>query len=470
MIKPYTVPLNSLVELTETFGDLVVLLCAIPWHILASLYHRVIPWGRSKPTSKEADPKPAAPVDKPTEVAKEQLKSAESTEHGTARSRRRPLQDAQTRSRTSHTVKEAAAVANKPHKPVVDKAAHEIWYPPPPAYDESPPNESTDLADVTVDDWHQYEPFPAAYPATPLPTRKPLFVPEIPAPPPLEGISEDQSYYYSYIAEESVQVEEQGFQESLRSPRETPRSAGVLSDDDLRSPGTLGTDIEDEEMDYEDDVEEEEDDFDVTLRTPAIKRVQNMSNGTTSSMDRDSNTSTEFNTVYGGSPLRTRTNSEASATTSGSETTSLAGTKRPISSIQESRPLRQPLKERLPSSQTIRGARGTVRAPLSLGTARSSSSTHSRENRDKAAAAVAAAAADDTSSLAPKRRRVALARDGQASRKPTLRVATSAEAASAKDAMVRKTAAVTAVPRATQARTLMPGLKSAARSRSGGGA
>ena len=180
-------PLDGLVELTETFGDLVVLLCAIPIHLLVSVYHRITPWRRSKPEPKEEEPKLAPAVEKPAEATKEPAKAAESMENGTTRARRRPLQNAQTRSRTSQTVK-ATAATNGHHKPAAEKQAHEIWYPPPPAYDESPPSEpgSEHPGDVTVEDWRKYEPFPAAYPPTPLPARAPLSVPDVPAQPPLE--------------------------------------------------------------------------------------------------------------------------------------------------------------------------------------------------------------------------------------------------------------------------------------------
>ncbi|KAJ3537150.1 hypothetical protein NM688_g6730 [Phlebia brevispora] len=419
MVKPYARPLDSLVELTETFGDLVVLLYAIPYHVLASIYRRIMPRRQPEPTAtppEEHTPKPQEKKAQASKVSTEyQRKSSEPTEHGTVRARRRPLQESHVRARSSqHT--NTATGANGVSKHTSEKSHHEIWYPPP-AYDESPPNEpsipdvaiaAANAANMSLDEWRRYEAFPAAYPPTPLPQRVALSVPEMPVPPPLEGITEEQSYYYSYIAEDSVQVEEQGFQESLRLPLSR-------SED------------EDEEMDYE-----EEDDFDVTLRTPALKRVHNMSNATASSMDRDSNASTEFNTVYGGSPLRTRTNSVASnasnaTTTSESDTSSLAGKKRPISSVQESRPLRAPLRDRLPSSQTVRQSRSTihlnVRPPSAISRAKTSSSASGAENKD---------AGDDTSSLAPKRRKVAPAKeegkkDAFPVRRPTVRVDTNAK-------------------------------------------
>ena len=41
MIKPYSAPLDSLLEITDTFGDLVVLILAIPYHMVMWVYYRL---------------------------------------------------------------------------------------------------------------------------------------------------------------------------------------------------------------------------------------------------------------------------------------------------------------------------------------------------------------------------------------------------------------------------------------------
>ena len=355
MIKPYSAPLDSLLEITDTFGDLVVLILAIPYHMVMWVYYRLARKKAPKVEVKVEEVQIAAEGESegrsPLDAGEDKESAPTITEHGTVRTRKRPLQDAHERARVTRAG--STAVSSTTTKKGTQKSAHEIWYPPPPAYDESPPNEPNDrhpglptppaddhvplVRDNSMDEWRRYEPFPAAYPATPSHPRIQMIVSEERArPPQLEDVSEDQSYYYSYSANETLQAEEQDFHESLLLPREEPRSAGDLSDDDHRGVGMAS----DPEMDVEE--ESDDDEFNVTLRTPfAIKRVQNMSNMTSSSMDRDSNISSAgLSTVDNGSPLmRTRTNSGASAALYDSDS-SVAGKKRPLSSTEVARPLR----------------------------------------------------------------------------------------------------------------------------------
>lgn len=255
----------------------------------------------------------------------------------------------------------------------------------------------------------------------------------------LDNISEEQSYYYSYIADDTVEVEEQGFQQSLQLPREIPLSAGGLSDVHHSAEGVFSSE---DEMDYEED---DDDDFNVTLRTPfALKRVQNMSNATTSSLDRDSNISTGLSTIDDASPIRTRTNSAASGSSS-----SVAGRKRPLPSMEDSRPLRVPLKDRPPtSSQTVRVRPSSihlnVRPPLQINRTRTSTSSSGTENNLKEVV-------DDASSVAAKMRRVGTREESRKEpvRRTTIRPSVQV---GVKESVVRRTASVTSIPRNTQPR------------------
>ena len=162
MVKPYTRPLDSLLEITDTFGDLVVLICAIPFHMCMSVYHRFVP---PKPENsvpeieEETQAKPNGERKMSSSSVANEDEIAEGPARGTVRVRRRPLQDAHERAqstRAANTIKPA----NGGPKASTHKAVHEIWYPPPPAYDESPPSEANEtlpdvssVQDASVDEW-----------------------------------------------------------------------------------------------------------------------------------------------------------------------------------------------------------------------------------------------------------------------------------------------------------------------------
>lgn len=169
-----------------------------------------------------------------------------------------------------------------------------------------------------VDEWRMYEPFPAAYPPTPLPSTSRL--PNVGRPlsaAPLGGIAEgtngddhSNDTREEHLADEDEDPEDE--EDEMIGVHE-----GVLSEQDMEV---------DEEDDYE---EEEEDDFNITLQTPQpISRYQNFSAASSADPNDDS---TGLSTVDLGSPLRTRTNSEAS-TLAGSESTSssVVGKKRTL--------------------------------------------------------------------------------------------------------------------------------------------
>ena len=298
MVKPYAVTLDAVLEFIQQVGDLVLLLCAIPFHLLSSFYYRWIS-RKAKSDTPEESIKDKEEPEKPSEK-----QEATETEFGKTRSRKRALHDAHAKSASQTSTIKA---------PVPRKVAPEIWRPPPPAYDESPPAVPVGLptpptdADLLsarnqyVDEWRQYEAFPSAYPATPAHSVSGL---------PQSSYSTPLSSFTATAQHISDDNSGQVFPRSLQSLREleNPDFEGDLSDDLHENDGVHT----DEEMSVDEDYEEEEDDFNVTLATPyPLSRIMNVSNMTAGS--GDGGDSVGFDTFDEESPLQTRTNSQASA-------------------------------------------------------------------------------------------------------------------------------------------------------------
>lgn len=347
MIKPYTETLDALLEFIQQLGDLIAVLCAIPISIVSPIYHRF--FSRKEPAPPEIED-PVIPP-KPEDFGR--------SEFGETRSRKRALHNA-------HAKATAASSGSQVHTKESTKATHEIWHPPPPAYDESPRRVSAGLPTPPsedqmgapkhpyVDEWRQYEAFPAAYPATPLHTTSGL-----PSTLPPDYAARLASM--GGITEEADETHEQSFYMSLQSPRESPNpdSDGALSDDHYTHPGVHT----DDEMSVDEEDYEEEDDFDVTLRTPyPLSRIMNVSGMTADSQATDD--STGLDTIDDGSPLQTRTNSTASSSSQPDSPT--AGRKRRAPSpTRLAKDVRPVVPRRSTAQDTIRARPASTRPPLS---------------------------------------------------------------------------------------------------------
>ena len=308
------------------------------------------------------------------------------------RARRRPLETAHARSKSSSapaTKSSTLPSGNNNPQPnhTRQRSQPEIWNPPPSAYNDGvnagistptrPQREPSALptppADsVEIDEWRQYEPFPSAYPPTPLTHTATLPPPSERVGDGLQGISEEPGVVDEWRKYEPLPAAYPptplpstsrlpsaasdralgGILESRGSGKHAidPNDDAIEDEQDDQEHEEAYYEDEDEEMegihsetlsehdmevdeDYDEDDydEEEEDDFDITLQTPhPISRIRNYSSNTTST-DADPNDSTGLSTVDLGSPLRTRNNSEVS-TLGGSDRSSVAGRKRTLGS------------------------------------------------------------------------------------------------------------------------------------------
>ena len=334
LVKPYTETLDSILESFQQFGDLALLLCAVPLHLVSSVYRRWIL--RERPVTAEE-----------TETPSDEQEASVS-EFGQTRARKNILRNAHLKTATAY-----------PSTP-----SHDVWHPPASAYEGSPPGRPVGLPtppaedqlfytpSQNVDEWRQYEAFPSAYPATP-PSRTSGLPPIYPSlRSSLDGLPNDT-------------IDQPGFYQSLQLPRESPYpdSDGNLSDERHYYAGVQT----DGEMSVDEDYEE--DDFNVTLRTPyPLSRIMNVSGMTVTSEESQSNDSTGLSTIDYGSPLQTRTNSEAS-NNDYSDASSTAGKKRSLPAAIRNIPTTRPvMRERLDAQDTVRvkpsSTRPSVRLPL----------------------------------------------------------------------------------------------------------
>ncbi|THH30338.1 hypothetical protein EUX98_g3855 [Antrodiella citrinella] len=321
------------------------------------------------------------------------------TVHGAVRSRRRPLESAHARTNSGRPQLAASRFSSRDRaaqssRSQTDKK-YEVWVPPQAAYDEEhleliPPHRE-DLHPLAAghrnsgDDWRKYEPFPSAYPATPLvstsrlpsdrpardsmvviseeprfdepgdwrqyeafpsaypatPLHKAAGLPPSGPPPPqshLDGVPEEASD--TEMSDNPLERDERDFQGSLERQREVLSPNSASSSDLEDNPGAQraggeaveeGMDIDESYGDDEDeDGDDDEYDFDVTLRTPArMSRLENISKASSTLTDASTGLSTGLSTVDNGSPFRTRTNSDASTLLNGSDSSSVVGHKRP---------------------------------------------------------------------------------------------------------------------------------------------
>ena len=238
---------------------------------------------------------------------------------------------------------------------------HEIWYPPPTAYEEddegnratpkpegaatssSTDSEITLVSVEEVDEWRLYPKFPSAYPPTPLITLTRLVSADLDANPRINGSG----------LPKIDEVSNEGFRLSLSPPLDATNS-GSFGDlgDEKHNLGIHET-REDDDMTMSDDrdismadstldEDDEEDEFNVTLQTPVPVRVINetrfhaskMTSRTTSLATTMSTRSLSagLSTVDNGSSLRTRSSldSISSAAISSGEDSPVIGKKRPL--------------------------------------------------------------------------------------------------------------------------------------------
>ncbi|KAI0322465.1 hypothetical protein OF83DRAFT_733388 [Amylostereum chailletii] len=320
--------------------------------------------------------------------------------------------------------------------------AHEIWHPPPSAFDDPPDYDShippgprmsmpepviPSLGGSQVDDWRMYPPFPSAYPPTPVvPTAVPQtqrgsMYPSIPEHEPISNSSKD---------------DRQDFGQSLLLPREpaNPGSVGSLSDD-MQIFGVQDNNtrylVSDDSYDNHDGYETEEDSFDVTLRTPfqlrahkaaPVSRAQSGTSTATAATDVSSTYShtTGLSTVGYASSLRTRTSSQATSVQASDS--SVVGKKRPLP-----RPARIPVRH---VASTIPRTPGRRAHPNGTGrsrrvSVRPSPPRRQRRVKEDIVDLDSDRSDSDESSLAAKRRRVGTtSRQSKVTRAPPIRTRT----------------------------------------------
>lgn len=376
LVKPYAATLDSVLEFITQVGDLLFLLCAVPFHLISSMFDTV--WNRWILRKRAAPQEPAEPAS-PVEEEEKQQKGP--TEHGETRTRRRALHNAHIKAAAEPPSPEVSIYATP-------KAAPEISQPSASAYQDSPPRPTVGLPTPPaedrvkkpkyVDEWRQYEAFPSAWPASP--------------PSNVSGLPSDSIPSLDDVLAGAAKESQQGFRRSLQLSRESlnPDSDDNLSDD---REARTGVHIDDD-MEIDEQYEDDEDDFNVTLRTPyPLSRIMNVS-GMTATIDDDSyDESTGISTTDYDSPLRTRTNSDASAPSlDGSPST--AKKRRLPSPARLNKVARPVMRERSGTQDTIRAkaapTRPSVRAPLV--TRKQSSKGESSANEG-----VGAEEADDTS-------------------------------------------------------------------------
>ncbi|OCH94298.1 hypothetical protein OBBRIDRAFT_747968 [Obba rivulosa] len=339
-IKPYASTIDTVIEVTSSFCDLIFLVVTMPYYFVVDTYRR---W-RYPPASPTPTPDPSQEGDVPransttehsrSERARDQSTAARQRAQRTTQIPRRlteqeaaqisggRAQEVRKSRKESRNVEPEAKPATGRRQPsaipelvsrrsstretapsLEPPPAYEIWYPPPSAYDAetnpmsglpTPPAEKL-ASDAAVlepeDDWRQYPAFPSAYPPTPLPAAaKVLSTNAAPlVPPSFSDIAEESAddSRLSMIAEDSTPRKpgaEGDFQQSLQPPREFlhPDSDGDSSDNGDSVQGVESVSLDsvvvggEDESMDEDEDEDEEDEFNVTLATPFPVRTMRL--------------------------------------------------------------------------------------------------------------------------------------------------------------------------------------------------
>lgn len=388
LIKPYVDTLDPLLDLARDIGDFLFALSQVPlnyvlslcsglsWHTeenesAADFSENTPGLSTTRSSSDSSIPivaKAYATVDVNSRVAEKRSVAVRSVSDNRVRPKsRHPSVDSYESMSLRVRHSKSSSMSTLPHYPnnTVGRiharpsntrtAAHQIWYPPPPAYEEeygrshssikrpemaniSTPNLATPPPAVVVsepadEDWRGYPPFPSAYPPTPMAASHSLPG----ATPSGQNISINspsaQITVISPIPEDALVDRGQDFDVSLQQAHEpaSPGSSSYSSDansslqvhpsiDGFQSSG--GVDSQDENEDaYMDD----EDDFDVTLRTPYRSFPSSVASNASSSVGSlPSALSTS---------LRTSSSSESTRSFHTSDSSQYAGQKRPYPTV-----------------------------------------------------------------------------------------------------------------------------------------
>lgn len=420
LIKPYVDTLDPLLDLARDIGDFlfalsqvplnyVLSLCSgLPWHTeenesAADLSENTPELSTTRSSSDSSIPiaaKAYTTVDSNSRVAEKRSVAVRSIPDNRVRpkSRHPPVDSYESMSlRMRHS--KSSSMTTLPHyntvgrihaRPTINNtrtAAHQIWYPPPPAYEEehrrsrssigrsemanvSTPNLATPPPAVVVsepadEDWRGYPPFPSAYPPTPLAASHSLPGAMLSG----QNISINspsaQITVISPIPEDTLVDRSQDFDVSLQQAHApvSPGSSGCSSDansslqvhpsiDEFQSFGGVGSQDENEDA-YMDD----EDDFDVTLRTPYRSFPSSVASNASSSVG---SLPSALTTNDNASSLRTSSSSESAHSFHTSDSSHYAGQKRPYPAVTMTS--RTAAVSAIPRNTTMRG-KATTTAP-----------------------------------------------------------------------------------------------------------
>lgn len=360
-LKPYTETLDTLLDFMSLTCDIALAAIGVPVKPVIDFWKRRFGRGDVSSHDEPTDHRNADTTQLNGRVSEEKP----SHEPAVARSQiSRPSAIRKSSSRSSSTSipkengRPFTAVSRSTSSDATNK--HEIWYPPPSAYDDGEDNDdqnpqrklapsfmdsqATLVTVEEVDDWRQYPQFPAAYPPTPLVTLTRL------APTTLGADVQANGSTLPKIDE----APKQGFRQSLSPPLEImdSDSDGNLSDNKVKAgvhqavEDNRGITVSgDPDVSMADtskmDEEEEEDEFNMTLRTPipvqrvvrALVHASNISRSTSLATTISKRSlSTGLSTVDNGSSLRTRSSldSLSSGTKSSGEDSPVIGKKRPL--------------------------------------------------------------------------------------------------------------------------------------------
>jgi hypothetical protein len=405
-MKPYTSTLDSILDFSLLLGDIAAYTVMRP-------IHRVQEWWDSDETLWQlfswrgvSDSIEQTQIPNIAEITATAARALEAPSPAAERSASPPLPSSPGRNPFYVQPEQANGLKppfSQPVQPLDGAQMPESWYPPPPAYHDiasgenglqpdqrqqdksrspspggdvipaannvwstadgstsQPPVASSSSTSpgmpepVMVDPWRLYEPFPAAYPPTPLPASPsilPAFRPQT-TPGAVPSIKEE--------------VEE---------PIERPATAPSLSD---RKPSPIPQERsgDEEESESEEDTveEEEEDSFNVTLRTPNVPLPQRMTTLNVSSSSAQSR-STALTTVHQES-LRTSvetetdsdSDSDSSSSSASTSSSSISGSRHRRSSSGTSYDVRTqlPAYERIWVGNTVVGVRPRQVTPPQL--------------------------------------------------------------------------------------------------------
>ncbi|KAG1783026.1 hypothetical protein EV702DRAFT_1059685 [Suillus placidus] len=393
LIKPYVDTLDPLLDLARDIGDFLFALSQVPLNHVLSLCSG-LPWhtdenesaadfsentpelSTTRSSSDSSIPivaKACATVDSNPRVAEKRSVGVRSVSDNRVRpkSRQPPVDSYESMSlRVRHS--KSSSMTTLPHYPNntvgriharppisnTRKAAYQIWYPSPPAYEEehrrsrssigrseianvSTPNFANPppavvVSEPTDEDWRGYPPFPSAYPPTPLTASHSLSGATLSGQDNSINSPSGQITVISPIPEDTLMDHSQDFDVSLQQAHEprSPSSSSCSSDansslqvhpsiDGFQSSGGVGSQDENKDAYMDDD----DDDFDVTLRTPRRSFPSSVTSNASSSV------ASLPSALTTASSLRTSSSSESTRSLQTSDSSHYAGQKRPYPTV-----------------------------------------------------------------------------------------------------------------------------------------